>query len=441
MTTKRSDESQWSGLMDAIQNRDAAIGVVGLGYVGLPVATAFAEAGFRVLGVDSDEDRVSSIQDGHSYIRDVADELIRDLRTANRLRASTSYRGLAKTDAVLICVPTPLADGVPDLSLIRGAGKKLGRALTPGTLVVLESTTYPGTTEEVLLPLLEEGGLASGADFLVAYSPERIDPGNPTYRFEDIPKIVGGVTETAARTAEALYTQVVPKVIVVGGTREAEMAKLIENTFRHVNIALVNELALYANDLGIDIWQCIEAAATKPFGFLPFWPSPGWGGHCIPLDPAYLSWRVRKDRAHEVRFVELAQQVNSEMPRHVVERISLLLNEQGKSVRDSKIMVIGVAYKSGTGDTRGSPGEKILTALSKRGANVAYFDPLVPELTLGAKPVASLGLTKSVLRAHDLVVVLVKQSEVEWDLVASESKLVFDCCNALGQMSSNIVRL
>ncbi len=443
MHTRQPDNRSrgWSWLVDRIEDRGAVVGVVGLGYVGLPVATAFAEAGFRVLGVDSDADRVSSIQGGRSYIPDVDDKPIDDLQSRKRLRASTSYRGLAKADAVVICVPTPLTDGTPDLSLIRGVGKKLGQVLTPGTLVVLESTTYPGTTEEVLLPLLTKGDLEAGKDFLVAYSPERIDPGNPIYRFEDIPKIVGGMTKAATKAAETLYTQVVPKVITVNGTREAEMSKLLENTFRHVNIALVNELALYANDLGIDIWQCIEAAATKPFGFLPFWPSAGWGGHCIPLDPAYLSWRVRKDQAHEVRFVELAHQVNAEMPKHVVERIALLLNEQGRSVRNSKIVAIGAAYKGGTGDTRGSAGEKILTALNKRGANISYHDPLVPEFVLGAKTLRSLSLTKNALRAQDLVVVLIKQSGVDWNLVANESKLIFDCCNALGKLSLKVVRL
>ena len=329
---------------------------------------------------------------------------------------------------------------VPDLSLIQGVGKKLGQVLSPGTLVILESTTYPGTTEEILVPLLIDGGLVAGRDFLVAYSPERIDPGNPNHRFEDIPKIVGGMTETATRVAEALYLQVVPKVVTVAGTREAEMTKLIENTFRHVNIALVNELSLYASDLGIDIWQCIEAAATKPFGFLPFWPSPGWGGHCIPLDPAYLSWRVRKDRAHEVRFVELAQQVNSEMPRHVVERISLMLNEQGKSVRSSKILGIGAAYKGGTGDTRGSAGEKILGTLARMGAKVSYHDPLVPELALGVKTLKSLTLSRSTLHSQDLVVILVPQTEIDWNLVAAESTLVLDCCNALGRVTATIRR-
>lgn len=431
----------WSFLVDRINDQDAVIGVVGLGYVGLPVATTFARAGFRVVGVDSDADKVGSLQDGRSYIRDIDDKVITGPRTVKLFTASTSYRALGRADAVLICVPTPLTDGVPDLSLIKSAGTKLGRVLTAGTLVVLESTSYPGTTEEVLVPLLEEGGLRAGKDYLVAYSPERIDPGNLNYRFEDIPKIVGGMNEAAAKTAEALYSQVVPKVVTVTGTREAEMVKLIENTFRHVNIGLVNELALYANDLGIDIWQCIEAAATKPFGFLPFWPSPGWGGHCIPLDPAYLSWRVRKDQAHEVRFVELAHQVNSEMPKHVVERISLLLNEQGKSVRNSKIMAIGAAYKSGTGDTRGSAGEKVLGALRKRGATVAYHDPLVPEVSFGQETLQSRKLTKSALRSHDLVVILVKQSEIDWDFVANESKFIFDCCNALGQLGSNIVRL
>lgn len=437
----KGDPRRWAPLLETIESRDALIGIIGLGYIGLPVAVAFAEAGFRVLGIDTDAKRIGVLQEGRSYIRDVDETVMAKLRAGKRFRVSTSYRGLTNADAVLICVPTPITEGMPDLSLIRSAGTKLGKVLGPNTLVVLESTTYPGTTEEVLLPLLEQWGMAAGRDFLLAYSPERIDPGNPTYRFEDIPKIVGGMSPAATEAAETLYGQVVPKVFSVSGTREAEMAKLIENTFRHVNIGLVNELALYANDLGIDIWQCIEAAASKPFGYMPFWPSPGWGGHCIPLDPAYLSWRVRKDRAHEVRFVELAQQVNSEMPRHVVERIALLLNEQGKSVRHSRVLAIGAAYKGGTSDTRGAAAERVLEVLKLRGAEVAYHDPLVPTFALSSELLHSAELTQTFLRKQDLVVVLVPQVGVDWGIVEAHGKAILDCCNAFGRATVQITRL
>ena len=428
-------------LLQLIESRRATLAVVGLGYVGLPVAVAFAEAGFRVIGVDSDPQRVKPLKNGESYLVDVPSSRLEALLATKRFTPTTSYRSVAKADVVLICVPTPLNEGIPNLSAVEGAGRALGRVLTRGSLVVLESTTYPGTTEDLLAPLLEADGLQRGRDFFLAFSPERIDPGNPNYRFEDIPKIVGGIDDGSAAVAEALYSQVVPKVVRVRGTREAEMAKLIENTFRHVNIALVNELALYARDLGVDIWDAIGAAATKPFGFLPFWPGPGWGGHCIPLDPAYLSWRVRQKRDHEVRFIELAHNVNSEMPRHVVERISMMLNETGKAIRGSKVLGIGVAYKGGTEDTRGSAGLKILEELALRGAEIAYHDPLVPEAEIGNSVVSSSPLEPDLLGRQDLVAIFVPQAEVEWETVERGSPLVLDCCNAIGHTSPTVFRL
>jgi nucleotide sugar dehydrogenase len=321
------------------------------------------------------------------------------------------------------------------------AGEALAKVLKPGSLFVLESTTYPGTTDELLQPLLEAGGLKAGEDFLLAYSPERIDPGNPTYSFADIPKVVGGIDEISTQVAAALYQQVVPKVVTVSGTREAEMAKLIENTFRHVNIALVNELALYSHDLGVDIWEAIEAASTKPFGFMPFWPSPGWGGHCIPLDPAYLSWKVRQHRSHEIRFVEIAQSINEQMPRHVIERISELLNDVRKPIRGSRILGVGVAYKGGTEDTRESSGIRILDVLSSRGAEISYHDPLVPEERIGGVSCQSVPITPESIASQDLVVIFVPQVGVDWELLATESKIVFDCCNAIRQRAEHIFRL
>jgi UDP-N-acetyl-D-glucosamine dehydrogenase len=437
----KSSSHPGAALITRFDDRDALIGVIGLGYVGLPVATSFAEAGFRVLGVDTDRSRVTSIEEGRSYIRDVDDDRIVPLTRSKRLRVSTSYRGLARAQAIIISVPTPLADGIPDLSGIEAAGRSIAKVLTAGTLVVLESTTFPGTTEEVLRPLLEASGLVAGRDFLLAYSPERIDPGNDRYGFTEIPKIVGGMTEESTRAAVTLYGHAVSKVTPVSGTREAEMAKLIENTFRHVNIALVNELTQYAHEWGIDIWEAIEAAATKPFGFMPFWPSPGWGGHCIPLDPAYLSWRVRRDHYHEMRFIELAQTLNAEMPKYVVERIALLLNQGGKALRGSSVLCVGAAYKSGTSDTRGSSAQKILAILAHRGAVVSFHDPLVAWLQTSNGVFASSPLTLDVLREQDLVVALIPQQDVEWQLVLTEASLILDCCNALKGRKPHVARL
>lgn len=431
----------WDRLTRSIEERSASVGVVGLGYVGLPLAVAFADAGFAVTGLDTDPGRVVPVNDGRSHVHDVTDADLLRLVAAGRLRATSSYDDLRDADVVIICVPTPLMEGRPDLSAIQAAGAGVAGILTQGTLVVLESTTYPGTTEELLQPLLESTGLRLGRDFLLAFSPERIDPGNPQFAFTDIPKVVGGADAASTTVAEIFYSQVVPKVITVSGTREAEMSKLVENTFRHVNIALVNELATHAHDWGIDIWETIEAAASKPFGFMPFWPGPGWGGHCIPLDPSYLSWRVRRDRYHEMRFVELAQSINNEMLGHVVERIGLMLNERSKSVRDARILLVGAAYKPGTDDTRGSAAINVLTALEKRGAKVVYHDPLVPELTVTGRTHRSVALTRAAVRRQDLVVVLIRQKAVDWDLIHATAARIFDCCNALGFPNGKVTRL
>jgi nucleotide sugar dehydrogenase len=428
-------------VLERFEERRAVVGIVGLGYVGLPAAVAFGEAGFRVIGVDLDPEKVRAIGEARSYLHDVASAQIASLSATGHLRATDRYRELRKADAILICVPTPLRDGVPDLSAVRSAGHGLARVITPGTLIVLESTTYPGTTEELLRPLLEAGGLEAERQFFLAYSPERIDPGNPHLGFEAIPKVVAGVGPLSAKVAEALYRQVVIKVMTVSGTKEAEMSKLIENTFRHVNIGLINELVVYAQDMGVDIWESIEAAATKPFGFMPFWPGPGWGGHCIPLDPAYLSYRVRRERAHEVRFVELAHAVNAEMPRQVVERIALLLNDRGKALRGSRVLGIGAAYKAGTEDTREAPGLKVLSELARRGAAVSYHDPLVPETAVNGGRLRSISLTAARLRRQDLVVVLTAQTGVDWGLIEREAPLVFDSCNAFGKRNGKVVRL
>lgn len=425
-----------------IESREARIGIVGIGYVGLPIAASFAEAGFKVVGIDLREEKVAAINEGRSHLRDVPDSRIAAVTSKGLFQASASFEPLRDADAVIICVPTPLAGGQPDLSRVVFAGEEVAKNLKPGSLFVLESTTYPGTTEELLLPLLEAGGLKAGEDFLLAYSPERIDPGNAEYPFDEIPKIVGGIDSNSTEAASALYRQVVPNVVVVSGTREAELAKLIENTYRHVNIALINELAIYSHELGIDIWEAVNAAATKPFGFQPFWPGPGWGGHCIPLDPSYLSWKVRQSRSHEVRFVELAQSINAEMPRYVMERVSSLLNDAGKPLRDSRILGVGVAYKGGTEDTRESAGLKILNRLKDRGASISYYDPLVPQVTLeDGVELKSARLSQEILREQDVVIIFVPQIGTDWEAIARDASLIFDCCNALGRKDSHIHRL
>lgn len=422
-------------------SHEAHIGVVGLGYVGLPVAVTFAEAGFRVTGIDLREEKVRLIEEGRSHLKDVPDSRLKPLRDSEKLRAAMSFEPLSEADAVIICVPTPISAGAPDLSRVVFAGEELGKVLTTETLVVLESTTYPGTTDELLKPLLEVAGLVVGKHIFLAFSPERIDPGNPEYEFADIPKIVGGCDSAATELAETLYSQVVPKVVVVSGTREAEMAKLIENTFRHVNIALVNELALYSHDLGVDIWEAIESAATKPFGFMPFWPGPGWGGHCIPLDPSYLSWRVRSLRSHEIRFVELAQSIHAEMPRHVLERTSRMLNDTSKSIRGARILCVGTAYKPGTEDTRESPALKIIAELITQGADVSYHDPLVEQLYIEGRQIHSTPLDAPTIVNQDLILILIRQDGVDWHLLNEHARLVFDCCNALKARGPNIKRL
>lgn len=428
-------------LIRRIESRQASVGVIGLGYVGLPIALSFSEAGFNVVAVDVSPERVRAVDEGRSFLSHIPDGRVSAVRSNDRLRATDSYLSLKDVDVILICVPTPLTEGQPDLSNVIAAGSAVAGILKRGGLVILESTTYPGTTDDLLRPLLEGEEREVGRDFFLAFSPERIDPGNSHYDFSDIPKIVGGVDSASTVVAATFYQQVVPKVVSVSSPREAELSKLIENTFRHVNIALINELAVYAHELEIDIWEAIEAAATKPFGFMPFWPGPGWGGHCIPLDPAYLSWRVRQERAHEVRFVELAHAVNAEMPRYVAERVGLLLNEAGLAVKGASILGIGVAYKGGTEDVRGAGALKVLGMLQERGAATSYHDPLVSEVAIGDRTLESTPLTAETLRGADVVVVFAKQLGVDWALVATESQRVLDCCNAIGQTSDVIRRL
>jgi UDP-N-acetyl-D-glucosamine dehydrogenase len=355
-----------------------SIGIVGLGYVGLPLAVAFAEAGEEVVGLDVDSRRVAAIAAGESYVEDVTSDRLG--ATSDKLRASTRHDDLTGTEAILICVPTPLTvNREPELGPLLDAGREVARILQPGQLVVLESTTYPGTTRERLVPLLEESGLAAGRDFNVAFSPERVDPGRTDYTLRTTPKIVGGLTQTCGDRAEALYTRVCDDVVRVSSPEAAELAKLLENIFRSVNIALVNELAMLTDRMGIDIWEVVDAAATKPYGYMRFEPGPGMGGHCMPVDPFYLAWRAREfDFATE--FIELAGKINQQMPYHCVSKIERALNDAAKPVRGSRVAIVGVAYKGGVGDTRESPALKIVSLLQARGADVVYHDPHVPEL-------------------------------------------------------------
>ncbi len=418
-------------LADKLETADAHVLVVGLGYVGLSLAVALGRAGFRVTGVDVDLERVSRVNAGQSYIGDVADEELHQLVADGRLRATIGFEGAAGADALVICVPTPLRKSKePDISFILAAMDGLLPWLRPGQLLVLESTTYPGTTEEVLQPRLEARGFVMGRDFFLAFSPERVDPGNRTFTTANIPKVVGGVTPSCTRLAAALYGRVTERVHTVSSPRVAETAKLLENTFRSVNIALANELALACRALRVDPWEVIEAAATKPFGFMPFYPGPGTGGHCIPLDPLYLSWKVRLN-GFETRFIALADEINHAMPRHIVGLVTDALNDRGRCVRDAHILILGVTYKRDVADVRESPALEIIRLLQDKGARISYSDPLVPELQVGDRKLAALPLTRATLTAADCAVIVTDHRAFDYDLIAREAPLIVDVRNAL----------
>ena len=398
-----------------------SVGIVGLGYVGLPLAVAFAEAGRDVVAMDVDPRKVEAIRAGSSYIEDISDERLQAV--VGRIEATSRSAALAHSDAVLICVPTPLtANREPDLGPLLDAGHALAGILQAGQLVVLESTTYPGTTRERLLPVLEESGLAAGRDFNLAFSPERVDPGRTDFTLRNTPKVVGGLTEACGDRAQALYATVCDEIVRVSTTEVAEMSKLLENIFRSVNIALVNELAILANRMDVDIWEVVDAAATKPYGFMRFEPGPGMGGHCLPVDPFYLSWRAREfDMATE--FIELAGKINQNMPYHCVQRIERALNDDGKAVRGAKIVLIGVSYKAGVGDMREAPALKIALLLSGLGADLRYHDPYVPELRDSG--LASLELDEALSDA-DCAVIVTAHPDVDHDLVIERVPLVVD---------------
>lgn len=418
-------------LRGRIESRTARIGVIGLGYVGLPLALAFAERGFPVLGFDVDPAKVEALGRGECYIRHLDRERVRAQVETARLSATADFDRLPEADAILICVPTPLTrQREPELRYVRATAEQIGLRLRPGQLVVLESTTYPGTTEELLLPRLSSLGLRCGEDFFLAFSPEREDPGNPKFSTTNIPKLVGGVDAVSTDLAQALYDQVVPATVRMSSARAAEAAKLLENVFRAVNIALVNELKVIYDRMGIDIWEVLDAAATKPFGFMRFDPGPGWGGHCIPLDPFYLSWKAR-EHGVSTRFIELAGEVNVRMPEYVIDKLIGALNERGRAVKGSRVLVLGLSYKRDIDDPRESPAFEVLDRLLRLGAEVRYHDPHVavapamrswPDLP----PLESVPLTAEALEASDAVIVVTDHSAVDYELVARHAPLIVD---------------
>ncbi len=427
----------------ALEQRSARIGIIGLGYVGLPLAVAFGKTGFAVLGVDVDRERVARLNAGESPIEDVGSDDLATLVAAGRLKISRDHSTLTAADAIIICVPTPLGKSRdPDISHIVAAADAVATVLRAGHLVVLESTTYPGTTEEVLLPRFTARGLRVGEEFFLAFSPERIDPGNKRFDLRTIPKLVGGVTPTCSELTSVLYRQIVDRVVPVPGPQTAEMVKLFENIFRSVNIALVNELAIMCRRLGLSVWEVIEAAATKPFGFMPFYPGPGIGGHCLPTDPHYLSWRTRL-MGYEPKFIAFADEINCQMPTYVVQLVTDALNDRGKAVRGAKILVLGVAYKAGVGDVRESPALEILEALRTRGAQLSYVDPHVPRLALGDHRLTAVPWERAGFGSQDLVLILTNHPEFEYERLAAEAPLVVDTRNATGSLGPrpNIIRL
>jgi UDP-N-acetyl-D-glucosamine dehydrogenase len=416
-----------------LRTRTAAVGVVGLGYVGLPLAEAFASAGYTVVGYDIDPLKVDALNRGESYIRHISAERVRELTASGRFRATADPAAFSAADVIVICVPTPLTDArEPDLSYIVSTGKMLAKRLRPGQLVVLESTTYPGTTEELLQPVLEQSGLTAGEDFYLAFSPEREDPGNQRYSTRNIPKVVGGINQASRDLAVDFYSAVVRQVVPVSDARVAEACKILENTYRAVNIALVNELKVVFDAMNIDIWEVIEAAKSKPFGFQPFYPGPGLGGHCIPIDPFYLTWAARRVGVN-TKFIELAGEVNTQMPHYVVQRVASALNAHGKPVKGANVCVLGVAYKKDVDDSRESPAFEILESLEEMGAEVSYHDPYIPALPATRRHairLASQPLTRAYLEAQDCVLIVTDHSCVDYRFVVGNSRLVVDTRNA-----------
>lgn len=429
-------------LKERLVNRKARIGIIGLGYVGLPLAVEFAKAGFKVTGIDLNKDRIDKLNKGSSYILDVPEVQLKEVVNNGHLYATDDHAVINRLDAIIICVPTPLRKTRdPDISFVLSAAEKIKTNMKKGQLIVLESTTYPGTTEETLLTLFESSGrFKVGRDFCLAFSPERIDPGNKDFNTRNIPKIVGGVTKHCTQMTMALYSNIVSRVIPVSSPKTAEMVKLLENTFRAINIGLVNELCIICDRLGIDVWEVIEAAKTKPFGFMPFYPGPGIGGECIPCDPIYLSWKARLC-GFEARFIELADQLNRFMPHYVVDKTTNALNDRGMPIKDSRILVLGVAYKRDVSDVRETPAVEVISQLKERKAKVIYHDPYVPFLDVHGTTYKSVNLT---LKDKDCIILVTDHSSFDYGHIADCAKLIIDTRNVFGRLlikRKNIIKL
>jgi len=433
-TTTGSFGETAESLIGKFENREAHVGVVGLGYVGLPLAVEFAETGFPVLGFEVSETKVEALGRGVSYVQDIPSDRLAAAVESGRLKATLDFARLNEPDAICICVPTPLRKtGDPDVSYIMSATDSIRGAVRQGQLIVLESTSYPGTTRELLLPALTGGSqLTVGEDLFLAFSPERVDPSNPVWHVNNTPKVVGGITPACSEVARVLYSTIIEKVVAVSSTEAAELTKLLENTFRSVNIALANEMAIVCDKLGVDVWEVIEAAATKPFGFMKFTPGPGLGGHCIPVDPHYLSWKM-KTLDYKTRLVELASEINAEMPQYVAEKGAGMLNDRGKPVRGSRVVIIGVAYKRDTDDTRESPALDIIQLFAAKGAEVQYHDPLVPTLRQEGQNLSSVPLDSELIASADLVIIVTDHSDIDYAVIRAATCPVLDTRNVLAR--------
>jgi len=429
------DSLYYHQLLEKIEKKTAVIGVIGLGYVGLPLAVEKAKVGYRVIGFDIQEKKVDMVNKGINYIGDILDSELKEVVEKGLLSATPDYSFLKDVDAVAICVPTPLdKNQQPDISYVRDSTIELSKYLHSGMLVVLESTTYPGTTEEIVKPILDSTGLVCGEDYFLAYSPERVDPGNKFYKVKNTPKVVGGVTERCTKVASALYRNVLEgSVFEVSSPRVAEMEKIFENTFRNINIALANEMAILCHRMGINVWEVIEAAKTKPYGFMAFYPGPGLGGHCIPIDPFYLTWKAREYDYH-TRLIEIAGEINNYMPEFVVERVSKLLNKYKKPLNGSKVLVLGVAYKKDIDDFRESPALRIINILESEGALVTYNDPYIPEVKYKGKIYRSVELTDELINSSDVVIITTDHSCYDYEYIAKNAKLIFDTRNATASL-------
>jgi UDP-N-acetyl-D-glucosamine dehydrogenase len=416
-------------LIDKIMNKKAKVGIIGLGYVGLPLAVLFAKKGFSVFGIDIDKDRIKRAKKGKSYILDVEENELKKVILQKKLKVTDDFSAIKRLDAVIICVPTPLKEKKePDVSYIISAVENIKKIMKKGQIVVLESTTYPGTTEEIILPLLESAGFKEGKDFYLAFSPERIDPANAKFKTENTPKVIGGISLASTRMAKLLYSQVINKIVAVSSSKVAETAKLLENTFRIVNIALVNEIMLMCDKLGIDVWEVIDVAKTKPYGYMPFYPGPGVGGHCIPVDPIYLSWKAR-GYGFEARFIELASHINSQMPHYVLDRVTRALNQYKKPLKGSKVLIVGVAYKKDVKDLRESPALEIINLLQSEGALVSYYDSYLPYLKIDNINLKSLKFMRKSFNDKDCVVIITDHSNVDYSFILEHSALIVDTRN------------